>query len=165
MPKASEKGSQKGSRKARRQQHSHINSILAACDGGTRCLEDWVGNSSESDKIDRGGRGLGTPAQQALQLESRVAGRLDHRKWPRTAPYRRRCAAGSAARWWKTSVTPDKLALLAAVLDIDGTASQESVDASNLAQLTALRARLRRGRRRRRRRRHGATSASNPPPF
>ena len=29
-----------------------INGILAACDGGTRRLEDWVGNSS--DKTDRG---------------------------------------------------------------------------------------------------------------
>ena len=31
-----------------------ISGILAACDGGTRRLEDWVGSSS--DKIDRGGR-------------------------------------------------------------------------------------------------------------
>ena len=35
-------------------QEQLIKSILAVCNGGTRRLEDWVGNSS--DKIDRGGR-------------------------------------------------------------------------------------------------------------
>ena len=50
--------------------------------------------------------GEGAPAQPARQasLQSRVAGRPDHRKWPRTAPYRQLCAAGSAACWWKTFV-------------------------------------------------------------
>ena len=50
--------------------------------------------------------GEGAPAQPARQaaLQGSVAGRPDHRKWPRTAPCRRRCAAGSAACWRKTSV-------------------------------------------------------------
>ena len=47
-------GFAKGFEEQRRQQHSLINCMLAACDCDTRCLEDWVGNSS--DKIDRGGR-------------------------------------------------------------------------------------------------------------
>ena len=35
-------------------QHPAIKSIFAAYDGGTRCLEDWVGNSSGA--VNRGGR-------------------------------------------------------------------------------------------------------------
>ena len=66
-------------------QHSLINSILAACDGGTRRLEDWVGNSS--DKIDRGRR---PSAAGFAGGASKPRCMPDHRKWQRKAPFWRR---------------------------------------------------------------------------
>ena len=85
-------------------QHSLINSILAACDGGTRRLEDWVGDSS--DKIDRGGRpraagSAGAVAKQRGRPPRPPQVTTDS---PVQAAVRSTAAAGSAACGGKPSV-------------------------------------------------------------
>ena len=146
-------------------QHSLINTILAACDRGIRRLEDWVGNSS--DKIDRGGRpssassagvaskprgrpprppqvATDSPVQAAVRsrLRSMVVENL-RGVFTFIFPNQKGVACSTKESLVdKLMTTPDKLALLAAALDIDGATSQESMDTSDLAQLTALLARL-----------------------
>jgi hypothetical protein len=164
-------------------QHSLIKSIFAACDGGTRRLEEWVGNSSH--KIDRGGRPRTQPANRGQagmdgsEADSgggtlRPRGRL-----PRPPPVDTDTLVQAAVRSRLRSMSvaavseictivfpdqksrrrqpkeahvdklmtnPDKLALLAAALDIeadspDPLAAVPSEDCT--VQLSTLRGRLR----------------------
>ena len=127
-------------------QDSIINSILAACDGGTRRLADWVGNSS--DTIDRGGRPSAAgsaggapkprgrpprPPQVATDslVQAAVRSRLcsmlleDLRGiFTIIFPNQKGVARSSKESLVNTLMTtPEKLALLAAALEIDGAAS------------------------------------------
>ena len=82
-----------------------IKSIFAACDDGTRRLEDWVGKSSGA--VNRGGRPAkasqpaeeeGAPPPRTAQRRSRAAGRAGPRLCPVTRP-RRQPSAQGFSRW------------------------------------------------------------------
>ena len=79
-----------------------IKSIFAACDDGTRRLEDWVGKSSGA--VNRGGRPAkasqrGAPPPRTAPRRGRAVGRSGHRPCPRTrapGPRRQPSAPGSS---------------------------------------------------------------------
>ena len=84
-------------------QHPAIKSIFAACDGGIRRLQDWMGKSSGA--VNKGGRhpslptGVGEPPRTAPR-RGREAGHAVLRPFPRTQMSRQTapCAPGSS-RW------------------------------------------------------------------